>query len=57
MENLYVLVTWPESQELMDKDWFDECILMNDSDHLDDIGSSAYFVPYDKYMNKPEPPL
>lgn len=44
----YILVTWPESQELMEKEWFDECILMNDENHLDDIGSSAYFVPKER---------
>lgn len=51
----YVLVTWPESQELMEEDWFDECILMNDLDRLNDIGSSAYFVPeerYNEYLNR-----
>ena len=45
----YILVTWPESQLLMEKDWFDECILMNDENHLDNIGSSAYFVPEERY--------
>ena len=48
--NKYVLVCWPESQNLMDENWFDECILMNDVAHLDDIGSSAYFVPEDRYI-------
>lgn len=46
----YVLVCWPESQLLMDVEWFDECILMNDIEHLADIGSSAYFVPEDRYL-------
>lgn len=46
----YVLVCWPESQILMDMEWFDECILMNDMEHLDNIGSSAYFVPEDRYL-------
>lgn len=45
----FVLVTWPESQNLMEQDWFDECILMNDDNHLDEIGSSAYFVPEERY--------
>lgn len=44
----YVLVTWPESQALMDQDWFNECILMNDENHLEDIGPSAYFVPKER---------
>lgn len=38
----YVLVLWPDSQELMDKDWFDECVL-----HID--LPSAYFVPEERY--------
>ena len=49
MENKnYVLVMWPQSQLLMEKDWFDECILMNDENHLEEIGSSAYFVPEER---------
>jgi hypothetical protein len=46
----YKLITWPESQILMEMDWFDECILMNDENHLDEMGSSAYFVPIDRYF-------
>lgn len=46
----YILVTWPESQMLMEQDWFDECILMNDVNHLDDVGSSAYFVPEERFL-------
>ncbi len=49
MEEKYVLVCWPESQILMEQEWFDECILMNDENHLDNIGSSAYFVPENRY--------
>ena len=45
MEEKYILVCWPESQILMEEVWFDECILMNDENHLQEIGSSAYFVP------------
>jgi len=45
----YILVTWPQSQELMEQEWFDECILMNDENHLDEVGSSAFFVPEDRY--------
>lgn len=47
----YLLVRWPEYQNLMETDWFDECILMNDDDHLGDIGSSAYFVPEYRYLS------
>lgn len=47
----YILVRWPESQMLMEYDWFGECILMNDPSHLEDIGSSAYFVPKERFLN------
>lgn len=49
MEKEYVLVCWTESQILMEQEWFDECILMNDENHLQEIGSSAYFVPKNRY--------
>lgn len=45
----FVLVTWPESQLILEEDWIDECILMNDENHLDSYGSSAYFVPTYRY--------
>ncbi|MDP1726869.1 MAG: hypothetical protein Q8M15_08800 [Bacteroidota bacterium] len=45
----YILVTWPESQELMDQDWFNECILMNDENNLNEFGSSAFFVPKERF--------
>jgi len=45
----YVLVTWPESQLLMNRFWFSECVLLNDETHLDAYGSSAYFVPVLRY--------
>ena len=41
----YILITFPRSQYLMEEEWFNECILMNDENHLLDIGGSAYFVP------------
>jgi hypothetical protein len=44
MEDCYVLVQWPESQDLMEEEWFDEeAILALGSE--DKTGSSAYFVP------------
>lgn len=43
----YVLVQWPNSQEYMDKEWFeDEAILALGSE--DKTGDSAYFIP--KYL-------
>lgn len=45
----YVLVTWPDSQELMEQEWFQDCILLNNDESLESFGSSAYLVPEDKY--------
>ena len=49
----YVIITWPDSQELMDEEWFDdECILINEDPLLSQVGSSAYFVPIARLKNK-----
>jgi len=44
-DDAYILVLWPESQTLMEYDWFrEECYLLqalSEQEHLD----SAYFVP------------
>lgn len=45
MGDIYVLVQWPESQVLMDYDWFDHETSLAD---FDKFGSSAYFVPIDR---------
>ena len=43
-EEGYVLVEWPESQEFMEEEWFnEEAILALGSE--DKTGSSAYFIP------------
>lgn len=39
VEEGYVLVEWPESQDLMEEDWFEEEAILSFT------GSSAYFVP------------
>lgn len=40
------IVTWPDSQSLMDQPGFeDECILINDEYGLEKYGSSAYWAP------------
>lgn len=40
----YVLVQWPESQVIMDYDWFnEEAILALGAE--EQTGSSAYFIP------------
>jgi hypothetical protein len=44
VEESYVLVQWPESQDYMEEEWFDEeAILALGSE--DKTGSSAYFIP------------
>lgn len=45
----YILLQWPESQEIMEESWFNECILGQDIDGHDEVGSSAYFVPSERY--------
>lgn len=46
----YTIVTWPDIQEIMEEDWFDdESFLINDQKGLEKFGSSAYFVPV-KYL-------
>lgn len=42
---MYTVVTWPDSQNLMDREGFREnSYLVNDEQGLADFGSSAYFV-------------
>lgn len=47
--NKYVLVQWPESQYLMEHERFHECLLVQDIDGHDEVGSSAYMCPEDLY--------
>lgn len=44
-KDTFIVVTWPDVQELMDLDGFEEnSCLINDEPLLDEYGSSAYFV-------------
>ena len=45
----YILVQWPESQELMDHERFNECLFVQDIDGHVEVGSSAYMCPEDLY--------
>lgn len=45
----YIVVEWPESQNLMEKDWFNECELINSDFGISEYGSSAYLVPENRY--------
>ena len=40
----YVLVEWPESQQFMEEDWFDEEAILSLGAE-DKTGGSAYFIP------------
>lgn len=45
MPKLFVAVSWPESQELMDlPNFYDHAYLINDVRGMANFGSSAYFV-------------
>lgn len=44
VDNGFCLISWPESQDYMEKSWFkDEAIFCGGSE--DQTGSSAYFIP------------
>lgn len=43
----YVLVPWPESQDLMEEEWFDEEAVLDVDARF---GSSAYFVPLKRIL-------
>ncbi len=45
----YILVQWPESQELMEHPRFNECLFVQDIEGHDEVGSSAYMCPEDLY--------
>lgn len=43
-EQRYVRIEWPESQQLMEYAWFDECVL-----DITDPKPSTYLVPINRY--------
>lgn len=45
----YILVQWPDSQDLMDQPWFGECIFCIETDQTMDPGGSAYMCPENRY--------
>lgn len=46
-EDSYVLIQWPESQEYMEEEWFDEEAIL---DVEGKFGSSAYFIPLKRLL-------
>ena len=54
MKTTYEVVTWPESQDLMDREGFyDNAYLINDDKGMEDFGGSAYFVD-SEWLSKQE---
>jgi hypothetical protein len=52
MDEHYIVIQWPEIQDLMDKEGFDEnAFLINDEKGYIKFGDSAYFVNYDWFQN------
>ncbi len=57
-DDLFKVVTWPLSQELMEIEGFEEnSCLINDEPLLDQYGSSAYFVRYSWFIGLKTVPL
>jgi hypothetical protein len=49
MENYeYILVEWPDCQEFMYYNWFDNETSLADCDKF---GSSAYFIPKNRFLD------
>lgn len=48
MDYKYVIVTWPESQYVMQEE---EAYLLNDNKAVEKFGSSAYIIREDIYKN------
>ena len=46
----YILVQWPESQHLMEHERFHECLLVQDIEGHNEVGSSAYVCPEDLFQ-------
>lgn len=44
--SLYVLIEWPDSQNLMEKYWFEKEAILAANEN---VGSSTYFIPLKRY--------
>lgn len=50
MRERFIIIQWPEIQDFMDEDFFEEhSYLINDTKGMEEYGSSAYFVEEDWY--------
>lgn len=45
--NSYILIPWPESQELMEEEWFEKEAIL---DINSTIGNSSYFIPLKRIL-------
>jgi len=45
----YCVIQWPDVQELMDEEWFDEEAILADGEKF---GGSAYFIPTIRLLEK-----
>ncbi len=45
MEDLFYVVMFPQSIKLMFKEWFNECVLINEDILVEAYGRGAYLVP------------
>ena len=48
VKGIYIFIPWPESQELMDRPWFDEEAVL-DVDRKVSGTSASYFVPLHRW--------
>lgn len=46
-EHIYILISWPESQELMEEDWFSTEASLDMREYN---GDAAYFIPLKRYL-------
>ncbi len=54
-DDLYKLITWPQTEFIIDKIWYDECIVINTEALVAKHGFGAYLVPlkrYEEYLKK-----
>jgi len=48
-EEHYCIITWPDSQKIMEEEWFEEeALLINDAKGVEKYGVSAYFIPINR---------
>lgn len=42
------IIIWPDSQELYDLPWYEECVLVNSQEGLDLYGSCTFIIPEER---------